>query len=279
MARLHPGKIIKELISLTHKRQFLKKMGKNNYYYLWRYLIKNTPQDYQYFFKREQYISSLLFFFPLGYLESKKTYNWLDIGSGIFTHYKNLELLNPRIKVFSLETSFYFQYLSQIFYPASNITRICSSLTYGQHFSKHTLDVITSIDSLHQIPQQKYAVELATNSGILKKNGFFFVSSLFEHAYFDPEVYFPISKRLIRDFFDSAPVFFDNAALAIKLKRGQQGIDRALVGLKEETPRFCLLWPKRMLDKKWYLKLPTQITSKAHILWNDSKPLWQNKVF
>ncbi len=253
-----------------------------HYRYIWRYLLNRTAQDYKYYFNRNLFISSLLFFFPLGLIHSEEKIAWLDIGSGIFTYYSALQRLRPNITIISTETNFMNLCLSQLYFSAESVIRVCADINYGPIIKQGSASVVTFIDSLYCTPRQKQSIEAITTTGIVKKNGFVFASGLFEHAYwpFETTSYYPISRSVIQKFFPSRVLFFNNERLANYIKRSTATFVPTSCS-KNKIPlfRYSVLWPKQIITKWKRFSLPKMITDQSTLMQKDAITSWQNAVY
>lgn len=244
--------------------------------FLIKLLWKMPSSQFKYYFSRHQEKESLLFFLPITFNLPTKNSLWLDVGSGIFNYYPDLYFLYPRLSIISLEYIFQNIYLSRLFYPTKALY-ICSNFSTGPHFPKNSLDIITFIDSLPFMENQRQSLEIATKS-LLAKSGLLCVTSLTEHLYTkDYSHSFPLSSKLIKKFLPSPCQIFDEIKLCQTLDK-KNALQKSLL-LSTISPqfRYSLLWPQQKLPVK--INIPAYLLQKKHTLWKNAKIQWQSKIY
>lgn len=239
------------------------------------FLFKLSPALYHYYFSRHQEKESYLFYLPLLFLNPNSNIYWLDVGSGIKNHYHQLHKHYPHIHLFSLEKYFSHIFLSRIFYPEKNCTYLCSDFSIGPHFSPQSIDIITFIDSLPFIENQKRSLLFAQKN--LSKNGLIYITSLVEHLYAtDFGQCYPLSRQLISEFFPSPPSFFDEKKLLDHLFQKSFLKNSLLSNSSSPYFRYSLLWPLNKLLPK---SSPLIEIPKNTFSWKKPKIQWQNKIY
>lgn len=243
-----------------------------------KFLIMNTfklsPSLYHYYFHRHQEKESYLFFIPLFFLKSPTNLHWLDIGSGLQNHYRQLHQSYPEIQLITLEKYFQNIFLSRLFYPEINCLYLCSDISTGPHFLPNTLDCITFIDSLPFIEKQKETLLQA--QVYLKKNGYIYASSLVEHLYANNYAQcYPTSIKLIDEFFPNSPSFFDEKNLVTSLFQ-YPFLKKSLLKKKSHPYfRYSLIWPSiKPISHSLSIEIPQNTFS-----WKKPKIQWRNSVY
>lgn len=248
--------------------------------WMWKFVFRQPPGDFDYYMHRDRLMPSLLSFFPLGYISKNKKITWLDIGPGIFTHYSSILKDFPNITFVSVETSFLYQYLSTKIFPSQNTVRICADAAYGSFLKHQSVDLATFLDSLYCLPLQKAAIRSIVSHD-LNKNGFIFASGLFEHAYFPllHTPYYPISRQRLADIFRSNVQYFDNEKLSLCLKNRSLKIAGTTIQKHMTFFRYCALWPKTIILKPWNYRIENTVASKSTRLMTKPVSIWHNAVY
>lgn len=228
----------------------------------------NMPQSqFKYYFLRHQEIESLLFFLPLTFCRPKSNFLWLDVGSGIRNYYSKLQHLHPKLTIASLELYFQNIYLSKLFFP-KNVIYLCSDFSYGPHLSSKKVDIITFIDSLPFMKNQRISFEIASQN-LLKKNGLLFASSIVERFHTsDYSNTFPLSQNLIRKFLPSPCQIFDEITLCQQLSHPHALQNSLLTPSSTPKFRYSLIWPAQKLPLK--ITIPPSLLRKKHTLWQNN---------
>lgn len=254
-------------IFFTHFNRFFRVPPSNFVNGIFIKLLWNMPQShYRYYFSRHQEIESLLFFLPLTFYHPKPNSLWLDVGSGITNYYSKLQHLHPKLIIASLELYFQNIYLSKLFFP-KNVIYLCSDFSYGPHFPSKKVDIITFIDSLPFMKNQRVSLEIASRN-LLKKNGLLFASSLVEHLHTsDYSNTFPISQNLVRRFLPSPCQIFDEITLCQQLDFPRALKNSLLTPTSTPKFRYSLLWPSQNLPSK--ILIPSSLLQKKHTLWKN----------
>ncbi len=248
--------------------------------WFWKHIFHQPIEDFDYYIHRNRSAPSLLAFFPLGYISKNKNSTWLDVGPGIFTHYASIQKDFPRITFISIETTFLYQYLSTILFPSQNTVRICADAACGSFVKPQSVDVTTYLDSLYCIPQQRASIQTTTKHD-LKKDGFAFASSLFEHAYFPLKrtPYYPISRSLLSQFAGSSVVYFDNEKLSTCMKNQSHHISDAVIRNGDSFFRYCALWPAPVFRNTWSYSVHKKITNQSKHLMTKPDIIWHNAIY
>lgn len=260
-------------ILFTHLNKFLR-VSPNNFInqFLIKLLWKMPSSQFKYYFSRRQEIESLLFFLPLSFRQLKTNSIWLDVGSGVSNYYPELLKLYPKLTLISQENLFQNIYLSRFFFP-EKIIYICSDFSSGPILPSKCLDIITFIDSLPFMENQRLSLDISTNF-LLNKNGLLYASNIIEHLYtHDYSHSFPLSMKLIKEFLPSTPQFFDEIKLCQQLN-----LKKSLLS-SNSTPRFrySFIWPSQKIPKNLFI--PQSLLQNKHSLWQNPNIQWQNKIY
>ena len=254
-------------IIFTHFNRFFRVPPNNFINSIFIKLLWNMPQSqYKYYFFRHQEIESLLFFLPLTFSQLKPNSLWLDVGSGISNYYSKLQHLHPKLTIVSLEMYFQNIFLSKLFFP-KNVIYLCSDFSYGPHLPSKKVDVVTFIDSLPFMKNQRVSLEIASQN-LLKTKGLLFASSLVERLHTsDYSNTFPLSQNQIRKFLPSSCQIFDEIILCQQLSHPQALQNSLLAPTSTPKFRYSLLWPSQALPSKIFI--PPSLLQKKHTLWQN----------
>ncbi len=290
--KLHPTKLWMKLGGIRFaqhvlRKDFLRKLGKGR---LVQLLSPFLPIHLlRYYFTRDQWMDSLLLTFPLGALSTakrkQKNLYWLDVGSGIFNFYQEIQTLAPGLHIISLESDFFNIFISAVFYPGGKVTRVCGDGHFVQVVCPKTLDVVTVIDALqhHQVPL--LVVKQLTEKGWLKKEHLVFFSNLPEHLYLPKEwTVFPIPRKILQSTFPTQPLFLNNELLAKQVREGEVNVEQVLLKrrkMQQDIFRYAVLWqaPKINTSTISFTFLPKQMRETAVKVWTDHPITWGNSVY
>jgi hypothetical protein len=233
-----------------------------------------------YWLKRRKHKESLLLFFPLLVLGTpQREIVWLDVGSGFQAYQPEIARMK-KITFIALEISFLRQLLTRYFSP-NQATLICADIAVGSPVRNKTVRVVTLIDTLPFIANQKRTIELLAQPGFLKKGGLVFMSSVPEHVHLPlRNQVFPLNNRLLKEYFPTRPVILDEARLLEQLDRSVVNIGQAIMGQTPLRFRYAVLWPSSALVKKRFQNvIPQSIQGHAKTFWPGAPLRWHNKVY
>lgn len=250
---------------------------------LWCIILRRKRTEYNFFFNRQQEMDWLLLFLPTGMVKDTSSPTiWVNIGAGIHNLYSAVIKIFPSVYFYSIEKNFLQAYLGVTLFPTKQTTWICSNGSMGVHFVKKSIDIVTFLDSLLFIPNQKQAIQSITHSGILRNHAMVFASAISEHMYFPipetPEIY-PVKRKSIESYFPSDVSFFDHEKLSVILQSGKNPIQKAIIDTTSAVYRYCVLWPKSITGKISTPYIPHTFKKQATRIWMQPNILWRNKIF
>ncbi|OGY16042.1 MAG: hypothetical protein A2785_02635 [Candidatus Chisholmbacteria bacterium RIFCSPHIGHO2_01_FULL_49_18] len=232
--------------------------------------------------KRRTEKESLLLYLPLSLLpERKKEHTWLDVGSGFNSQLPILAEYRPRITFLALDISFFKLLLFRISQPSPNLSFICSDINSGFPVKPEKVSVITLIDVLANIEEQRRAIELLTKRKQLKSEGFLLITSIPEKVYLPfSETTYPLKRKLLRSFFPSPPAIMDEVKIVNTLGDPTMNLRAHQVGDQDTLFRYTVIWPRQKIRKRKYkLHIPKHAIEKAETIWQTSKVKWENRAY